>query len=48
MQEFDQRLTLPQEENLQFKLVEDPFSMDPEVVRIQFQLEVINLVCVQD
>ena len=28
MQEFNRRFTLSQEENLQFKLVEDPFSMD--------------------
>ena len=43
MQEFDRRFTLSQEENLQFKLVEDPFSMDPEEVPIQLQLEVIEL-----
>ena len=30
IQEFDRQLTLFQEENLQFKLVEDPFSIDPE------------------
>ena len=43
MQEYDQRLTLYQEENLQFKLGEDPFSKDPEEVPIQLQLEVIEL-----
>ena len=43
MQEFDRRFTLSQEENLRFKLVEDPFSMDPEEVPIQLQLEVIEL-----
>ena len=43
MQEFDRRLALSQEENLQFKLVEDLFSMDPEEVPIQLQLEVIEL-----
>ena len=42
MQEFDRQLTLSQEENLQFKLVKDPFSMDPEEVPIQLQLEVIE------
>ena len=42
MQEFDERLTLSQEENLQFKLVEDPFSMDPKEVLIQLQMEVIE------
>ena len=43
MQEFDQRFTLSQEENLQFKLVEDPFSMDPEEELTQLQLDVIGL-----
>ena len=43
MQEFDRRLTLSQKENLQFKLVEDTFSMDLEEVPIQLQLEVIEL-----
>ena len=43
MQEFDRRLTLSQKENLRFKVVEDPFSMDPEEVPIQLQLEVIEL-----
>ena len=43
MNEFDQRLTLSQEKNLQFKMVERPFSMDPEEVPIQLQLEVIEL-----
>ena len=40
MQEFDRRLTLYLEENLQFKLVEDQFFMDPEDMPIQLQLEV--------
>ena len=43
MQEFDRRLTLSQEENLQFKLDDDPFSMNPEEVPIQLQLKVIEL-----
>ena len=43
MQEFNQRLTLSQEESLQFKLIEDPFSMDPEKVPIQLQLEVVKV-----
>ena len=43
MQEFDRRLTLSQEEHLLFKLVENPFSMDPKEVFIQLQLEVIEL-----
>ena len=42
MQEFDRRLSLSQKENLQFKLIEDPFFMDPEEVPIQLQLEVIE------
>ena len=43
MQDFDRRLTLSEKENFQFKLVEDPFFMDPEEVPIQLQLEVIEL-----
>ena len=43
MQEFDRRLTLSQEKNLQFKLAEDTFSMDPEEVPMQLQLEVIEV-----
>ena len=43
MPEFDRRLTLFQEENLQFKLFEDSFSMDPEEVPMQLQLKVIEL-----
>ena len=43
MQEYDRQLTLCQEENIQFKLVEDPFSIDPEEVPTQLQLEVIEL-----
>ena len=42
IQEFDRRLSLSQKENLQFKLIEDPFFMDPEEVPIQLQLEVIE------
>ena len=42
-QEFDRRLTFSQEDNLLFKLVEDPFSMNPEEVPIQLQMEVIDL-----
>ena len=34
---------LSQDKNLQFQLVEDPFSMDPEEVPIQLQLKVIEL-----
>ena len=43
MQEFDRRLNLSQEKNLQFKLVEDSFSFNPEEVPIQLQLEVVEL-----
>ena len=43
MQELDRRLTLSQKENIQFKLVENPFSMDSEEVPIQLQLENIEL-----
>ena len=42
-QEFDRRLTFSQEDNLLFKLVEDPFSVNPEEVPIQLQMEVIDL-----
>ena len=42
MQKYDRRLTSSQEENLQFKLVEDPFSMNPEEELIKLQLEVIE------
>ena len=43
MQEFDRRLTLSQEENFLFKLVEDSFSMNPEEEPMQLQMEVIEL-----
>ena len=43
IQEFDRRLTFAQEENFQFTLVEDPFSVDPEEVPMRLQLEVIEL-----
>ena len=43
MQEFDRPLTSSQEENLQFKVVEDIFSINLEEVLIKLQLEVIEL-----
>ena len=51
MQKFDQRLTLSQEKNLQFKLVEDSFSMGPEVPLQTIAVgddRIASFVCVQD
>ncbi|XP_034615326.1 general transcription factor II-I repeat domain-containing protein 2-like [Trachemys scripta elegans] len=44
-EEFDRRLTLSKEEDVQLKLIEDPFSVDPEEVPLDLQLEVIELQC---
>ncbi|CAM2113588.1 unnamed protein product [Caretta caretta] len=45
IEEFDGRLTLSKEEDVQLKLIEDPFSVDPEEVPLDLQLEVIDLQC---
>ncbi|XP_043400744.1 EPM2A-interacting protein 1-like [Chelonia mydas] len=45
IEEFDGRLTLSKEEDVQLKLIEDPFSVDPEEVPLDLQLEVIELQC---
>ncbi|CAM5094862.1 unnamed protein product, partial [Eretmochelys imbricata] len=42
IEEFDRRLTLSKEEDVQLKLIEDPFS---EEVPLDLQLEVIELQC---
>uniref|UniRef100_A0A674I7K9 SPIN-DOC-like zinc-finger domain-containing protein n=1 Tax=Terrapene triunguis TaxID=2587831 RepID=A0A674I7K9_9SAUR len=44
IEEFDRRLTLSKED-VQLKLIEDPFSVDPEEVPLDLQLEVIELQC---
>jgi hypothetical protein len=43
IEEFDRRLTLCTEEEVQLKLIEDPFSVDPDEVTLNLQLEVIEL-----
>uniref|UniRef100_A0A8C3SKW3 SPIN-DOC-like zinc-finger domain-containing protein n=1 Tax=Chelydra serpentina TaxID=8475 RepID=A0A8C3SKW3_CHESE len=45
IEEFDRRLTLSKEEDVQLKLIEDPFSVDPQEVPLDLQLEVIDLQC---
>jgi hypothetical protein len=40
IEEFDRRLTLSKEEDVQLKPTEDPFSADPEEVPLHLQLEV--------
>ncbi|CAM2109005.1 unnamed protein product [Caretta caretta] len=44
IEEFDRRLTLSKED-VQLKLIEDPFSVDPEEVPLDLQLEVIEFQC---
>ncbi|CAM2097121.1 unnamed protein product [Caretta caretta] len=43
--EFDRRLTLSKEEDVQLKLIEYPFSVNPEKLPLDLQLEVIELQC---
>ncbi|CAM4581205.1 unnamed protein product [Lepidochelys kempii] len=43
IEEFDRRLTLSKEDDVQLKLVEDPFPVDPEEVPLDLRLEVIEL-----
>uniref|UniRef100_A0A674K1K9 SPIN-DOC-like zinc-finger domain-containing protein n=1 Tax=Terrapene triunguis TaxID=2587831 RepID=A0A674K1K9_9SAUR len=45
IEEFDRRLTLSKDDDIQLKLIEDPFSVDPEEVTQDLQLEVIELQC---
>ncbi|KAG6926376.1 GTF2I repeat domain containing 2 [Chelydra serpentina] len=45
IEEFDRRLTLSKEDDVQLKLIEDPFSVDPEEVPLDLQFEVIELQC---
>jgi hypothetical protein len=45
IEEFDRRLTLFKEEDIQLKLTEDPFSVDTEEVPLHLQLEVTELQC---
>uniref|UniRef100_A0A4X2KNG3 SPIN-DOC-like zinc-finger domain-containing protein n=1 Tax=Vombatus ursinus TaxID=29139 RepID=A0A4X2KNG3_VOMUR len=45
IQEFDRRLTLSKEDDIKFKLIEDPFSVDPQELPSHLQLEVIELQC---
>lgn len=43
IEEFNKRLPLSCEEDLQVKLIEDPFSIDPGKVPTHVQLEVVDL-----
>ncbi|CAM4604779.1 unnamed protein product [Lepidochelys kempii] len=45
IEEFERRLTLSKEEDVQLKLIEYPFSVDPEEVPLDLQLKVIELQC---
>ncbi|XP_050819799.1 general transcription factor II-I repeat domain-containing protein 2A-like isoform X2 [Gopherus flavomarginatus] len=45
IEEFDRRLTLSKEEDVQLKLIEDLFSVDPEDMPLDLQLEVTELHC---
>jgi hypothetical protein len=45
IEEFDRRPTLSTKEDVQLKLTEDPFSVDPEEVSLHLQLEVIERQC---
>ena len=45
IEEFERRFTLSKEEDIQLKLIEDPFSVNPEELPICLQLEVIELQC---
>lgn len=41
----DKRLTLTTEDEIKFKLTEDPFAVNPEEVSMDLQLKVIELQC---
>ncbi|XP_075455203.1 general transcription factor II-I repeat domain-containing protein 2-like [Ascaphus truei] len=43
--EFDRRLTLSNEEDIQLRMIEDPFSVDPAELPFQLQLNIIDLQC---
>ncbi|MEE6463219.1 hypothetical protein FKM82_005821 [Ascaphus truei] len=43
IEEFDRRLTLSKEEDIQLKMIEDPFSVDPADLPSQLQMIVIDL-----
>ena len=43
MEELNKRFALSKDEELQFRLIEDPFSVNPEELPIILQLEVIEL-----
>jgi hypothetical protein len=47
IEEFDRRFNLSkkEEEGVQLKLIEDPFSVDAEQVPLHLQLEVIKIQC---
>jgi hypothetical protein len=41
IEEFDRRLTLPKEEDIQLKMTEDPFSVDSADLPFQLQLNIL-------
>ena len=43
IEEFDNRLTLSSEEKLHLKIIENPFSIDPEDAPTHLQMELIEL-----
>jgi hypothetical protein len=43
IEEFDRRLTLSKEEDVQLKAIEDPLSVVPEEVPLHLHLEVTEL-----
>ena len=43
IEEFDNRLTLSSEEKLHLKIIENPFSIDPEEAPSHLQMELIEL-----
>jgi 17beta-estradiol 17-dehydrogenase/3beta-hydroxysteroid 3-dehydrogenase/mitotic-spindle organizing protein 1 len=48
IEEFDRRLTLSKEEDIQLKITEDPFSVDPADLPFQLELNIIDLQCSTD
>jgi hypothetical protein len=47
IEEFDRR-HLSKEEDIQLKMTEDPFSVDPADLPFQLQLNIIDLQCSTD
>ncbi|XP_075443375.1 general transcription factor II-I repeat domain-containing protein 2-like [Ascaphus truei] len=45
IEEFDRRLTFSNEEDIQLRMIEDPFSVDPAELLFQLQLNIIDLQC---